>query len=591
MANSGAFTSGKHWNDVNAGLRAANAGQLINRIRAAMVDLDESTANDYLRVLNIDSNAFGVMPGNKGHRDRVRAALLIKLLIGETNTADAPKQRTNLLAKSDGELDRLIVSDGAFILVDPTGSSTTPLPTGPQFVRPTPTLTPTPVKKLTIPAGFEGRYAQTAGVGVSTILGSDMSKSLLDVKLKNPFGDEFRLDVNGELSKYRSSIQGMAVGVDVAYKHFETAMAKDAQQEKAKYDMAISIIKSGLAAVGAGPLALIGAAIVGNLAKHVYAGISSMVSSDTLNSGATSGINAVVDEFGGLVEFSQGQQDLWAQATRVVNVQSVNQSAIAKAASSFKDTLLKRSLDTNGIPGSANLQVTLLARYDEVVQEMNTQLKMGFVKALTGTGKASLGDVVSGAPHDPYQLVKIFVAHVVSSRPDLVAQHKGGMAAFDTYLNEVVKQVYADWKRLFPSVTPINPADAASFASLCEAKMWCRIIVNEQERGRKPRDAVIDRLDALGIVGKWSQSALGAMRISRGRDTATRMRIYGEGRLRYHGSDWEVAELRKLASWIDNDRNVNIPALAAGVVVGGVPGVWKNIRDYNMLATKQRDGL
>jgi hypothetical protein len=121
--------------------------------------------------------------------------------------------------------------------------------------------------------------------------------------------------------------------------------------------------------------------------------------------------------------------------------------------------------------------------------------------------------------------------------------------------------------------------------------MWCRIIVNEQERGRKPRDAVIGRLDALGIVGKWSQSAWGALGISRGGDTATRMRIYGEGRLRYHGSDWEVAELRKLASWIDNDRNVNIPALAAGVVVGGVPGVWKNIRDYNMLATKQRDGL
>jgi hypothetical protein len=70
----------------------------------------------------------------------------------------------------------------------------------------------------------------------------------------------------------------------------------------------------GLAAVGAGPLASIGAAIVGNLAKHVYAGVSSMVSSDTLNSGATSGINAVVDEFGGLVEFSQGQQDLWTNS-------------------------------------------------------------------------------------------------------------------------------------------------------------------------------------------------------------------------------------------------------------------------------------
>jgi hypothetical protein len=81
MANSGAFTSSKHWNDVNAGLRAANAGQLVNRIRAAMADLDEATANDYVRVLNIDSN-FGVMPGSKGHRDRVRAALLIKLLIG-----------------------------------------------------------------------------------------------------------------------------------------------------------------------------------------------------------------------------------------------------------------------------------------------------------------------------------------------------------------------------------------------------------------------------------------------------------------------------------------------------------------------------
>jgi hypothetical protein len=368
-------------------------------------------------------------------------------------------------------------------------------------------------------------------------------------------------------------------------------MARDAQQEKAKYDMAISIIKSGLAAVGAGPLALIGAAIVGNLAKHAYAGISSMVSSDTLNSGAESGINAAVDQFGGLIEFSQGQQDVWAPAMRVHNVQSINQSIISKAASSFKETLFNRSLDTNGIPGQAGLQVTLLARYDLVVEEMITQLRQGFVKALTGTDKASLGAVTSGTPRDPYQLVNIFIAHVVSSRPDLVAQHKGTIAAFDTYLNEVVKQVYADWKRLFPPVTPINPADAASFASLCEAKMWCRIIVNEQERGRKPRDAVIDRLDALGIVGKWSQSALGALRISRSGDTATRMRIYGEGRLRYHGSDWEVAELRKLASWIDNDRNVNIPALAAGVVVGGVPGVWKNIRDYNMLATKQRDGL
>jgi hypothetical protein len=55
-----------------------------------------------------------------------------------------------------------------------------------------------------------------------------------------------------------------------------------------------------------------------------------MVSSDTLNSGAESGINAAVDQFGGLVEFSQGQQDVWAPAMRVHNVQSINQSIISR---------------------------------------------------------------------------------------------------------------------------------------------------------------------------------------------------------------------------------------------------------------------
>jgi len=81
MANSGAFTSIKEWNDVNNGLRLAGASQFVDRIRAAMADLDEATANDYIRVLKIGSS-FGVMPGTKEHRDRLRASLLIKLLIG-----------------------------------------------------------------------------------------------------------------------------------------------------------------------------------------------------------------------------------------------------------------------------------------------------------------------------------------------------------------------------------------------------------------------------------------------------------------------------------------------------------------------------
>ena len=216
--------------------------------------------------------------------------------------------------------------------------------------------------------------------------------------------------------------------------------------------------------------------------------------------------------------------------------------------------------------------------------------------------EATFGAVLSGArdhstvkdlsgrsQRNPYQLADIFLDHILSTRPDLMARHGGGIAVFDTYLNDVRQQVFEDWKKLFPSVKPIEATQAHSFAKLCEAKMWCRVIVNEQQRGRKPRDAVIERLDAVGVVGRWSESALGVFGISRGKGDNERLRIYQEGRLRYHGSNWEVTELQKLAAWIDDDRNVNIPALAAGIVEGGVPGVWDKVKSYNMRVTEERE--
>ena len=599
MANSGAFTSIKEWNDVNNGLRLAGASQFVDRIRAAMADLDEATANDYIRVLKIGSS-FGVMPGTKGHRDRLRASLLIKLLIGQTNTANASTERTSLLAKSDAELDRMILSEGGRIETDPAAPSSTQLPPSTELVRSVATLVPTPVKKLAIP-GAVARHASRHVAIVSNVT-SQTNKSVLNVNLNNVFGDEFRLAIQHQLSKYRSSIEGMAVGVDTAYLAFNTGMAKDAANEKQKYDIAISIIKTGLAATGAGPLASIGAAIVGELAKHTYAGLSGMVSSDTLNSGATSGINAGVDAFGGMVEFSQGQQNLWAPAIRVHNVQSVNQSVIAKAASGLKDTLLNRSMRLDGVPGEATLKVTLLQRFDSIVDEMISHLNGSFVRLLTGTNEPTFSAVKTNVSDhatvkigghsqpNPLQITDIFLDHVLSTRPDLVSRYNGSMLAFEAYVDIVRKQVLEDWNRLFPPVTPIAPDQVELFAKLCEAKMWCRVIVNEQVRGRKPRDAVIDRLDAVGVVGKWSQSVLGGLRISRGSDDNLRRRIYGEGRLRYHGSKWEVDELRKLAAWIDDDRNVNIPALAAGMTKDGIKGVWDKIWSYNRRVTETRDG-
>jgi len=293
------------------------------------------------------------MPGTKDHRDRLRASLLIKLLIGQTNTANASTERASLLAKSDAELDRMILSEGGRIETDPAAPSSTQLPPSTELVRSVATLVPTPVKKLAIP-GAVADHARRHVTLVSNVK-SQTNKSVLNVNLNNVFGDEFRLAIQHQLSKYRSSIEGMAVGV-------------------------------------------------------------------------------------------------------------------------------------------------------------------------------------------------------------------------------------------FPPVTPIAPDQVVLFAKLCEAKMWCRVIVNEQVRGRKPRDAVIDRLDAVGVVGKWSQSVLGGLRISRGSDDNLRRRIYGEGRLRYHGSKWEVDELRKLAAWIDDDRNVNIPALAAGMTKDGIKGVWDKIWSYNRRVTETRDG-
>lgn len=610
MPNSGAFTRIKEWNDVNTGLRLANASRLVDPIRTAMFDLNEATANDYVRVLQIPRSAM-MMPGTKERRDRVRALLLIQLLIRETTTADAPTVRTALLSKSDTDLNGLILSKGAGIgsssasvPTEPTVQSTTRLPSPPEVTPTAATPLPTPVKKLIIPQAVADLYGRrvTINSNLSSVVKSDRDKSLMLDKLNNVFGDEFRSQLTLELSNYRSSISGMAEGVTTAYEEFNTAMAKDAQQEKKKYDIAISLIKTGLAAIGAGPLASIGAAIVGELAKHAYAGLSSMASSDALQSGATSGINATVDAVSAMVQFSHGQQNLWATAIRVHNVQSVNQSVVAKAASGLKDSLFDRSMSLDGVPGSANLKVTLLERYDKVVLEMITHLNKAFVRSLTGAHEETFGAVLSGArdhatvkdlgghaQKNPYQLADIFIDHVLSTRPELMARYGGGIAAFDFYLNEVRRQVFEDWKKLFPPVKPIEAAQAQSFAKLCEAKMWCRVIVNEQQRGRKPRDAVIERLDAVGVVGRWSESALGVLRISRGKDDNERLRIYREGRLRYHGSNWEVAELRKLALWIDDDRNVNIPALAAGMVKDGVPGVWDKIKSYNMRVTEERD--
>jgi hypothetical protein len=467
------------------------------------------------------------------------------------------------------------------------------------------TLLPPPVKKLVIPKAVADLYDRRTTItrNLASVVHSDHDKSLLLEKLNNVFGDEFRNQLTLELSNYRSSILGMAEGVNTAYEAFNKAMAKDAQQEKKKYDIAISIIKTGLSAIGAGPLASIGAAIVGELAEHAYAGLSGMMSSSALKSGATSGINATVDAVGAMVQFSHGQQDLWATTIRVQNVQSVNQSVIAKAASGLKKTLTDRRMSLDGVPGSAYLKLTLLERYDAVVSDMITHLNKAFVTSLTGAHEATFGAVLSSARDhatvrdltgrsqaNAYQLADIFIDHVLSTRPDLMARQGGGIAVFDTYLNDVRRQVFEDWKRLFPTVKPIDATQAQSFAKLCEAKMWCRFIVNEQQRGRKPRDAVIERLDAVGVVGRWSQSGLGALRISRSKDDNERLRIYQEGRLRYHGSSWEVAELQKLALWIDDDRNVNIPALAAGIVEGGVPGVWDKVKSYNMRVTEERDG-
>jgi hypothetical protein len=612
MPNTGAFARVKEWNDVNSGLRLANASRLVDPIRTAMVGLDEATANDYVRVLQIPRSGM-TMPGTKERRDRVRALLLIQLLTHETTTADAPTVRAALLSKSDTDLNASILSKGAGIgsssasvQTEPTAQSTTRLPSAPEVAPAAATLVPPPVKKLAIPKAVADLYGRRATINsnFASIVRSDRDKSLLLEKLNNVFGDEFRTQLTLELSNYRSSISGMAEGVDTAYEAFNKAMAKDAQQEKKKYDIAISIIKTGLAAVGAGPLVSIGAAIVGELAEHAYAGLSGMISSNTLKSGATSGINATVDAVGAMVQFSHGQQDLWATAIRVQNMQSVNQSVIAKAASGLKKALTDRRMSLDGVPGSANLKVTLLERYDMVVLDMITHLNRAFVMSLTGSHEATFGAVLGSARDhstvrdlsgrsqtNPYQLADIFLDHVLSTRPDLMARHGGGIAVFDTYLNDVRRQVFEDWRRLFPPVKPIEAAQAQSFAKLCEAKMWCRVIVNEQRQGRKPRDAVIERLDAVGLIGRWSQSGLGMLRISRSKDDNERLRIYQQGRLRYHGSNWEVAELQKLALWVDDDRNVNIPALAAGIVEGGISGVWDKVRSYNMRVTEERERL
>ena len=612
MPNSGAFTRVKEWDDVNSGLRLANASRLVDPIRTAMGTLDEATANDYVRVLQIPRSGV-MMPGSKERRDRVRALLLIQLLTRETTTADAPTVRGGLLSKSDTELNALILSKGAGIgsssasvQIAATVQSTTRLPSPPEMTPTAATLVPPPVKKLATPPALAdlNNRRTTINRNLSSVVRSDSEKSLLLAKLNNVFGDEFRNALTLELSNYRSSISGMAEGVNTAYEEFNKAMAKDAQQEKKKYDIAISIIKTGLAAVGAGPLVSIGAAIVGELAEHAYAGLSGMISSNTLKSGATSGINATVDAVGAMVQFSHGQQDLWATAIRVQNMQSVNQSVIAKAASGLKKALTDRRMSLDGVPGSANLKVTLLERYDMVVLDMITHLNRAFVMSLTGSHEATFGAVLGSARDhstvrdlsgrsqtNPYQLADIFLDHVLSTRPDLMARHGGGIAVFDTYLNDVRRQVFEDWRRLFPPVKPIEAAQAQSFAKLCEAKMWCRVIVNEQRQGRKPRDAVIERLDAVGLIGRWSQSGLGMLRISRSKDDNERLRIYQQGRLRYHGSNWEVAELQKLALWVDDDRNVNIPALAAGIVEGGISGVWDKVRSYNMRVTEERERL
>jgi len=382
----------------------------------------------------------------------------------------------------------------------------------------------------------------------------------------------------------------MGLGVDTACQNFNKGMAADAENEKKKYDIAISILATGLAATGAGPLAYVGMAVVGQVAKHVYAGVADMVNKQDSKTGAAAGIKAGVGVVAGFVNFSQGQEDPWATATRLQNVQSVNQSVVGTAATSFKNMLFDRSLDKNGVPGDSTLQPILIQRYSAIMKDMMIHLNKAFAELLTGTNAArgslpqknhSMIEINGKLQSNPYEKADIFIAHVMSTRPDLMSRYDGKLAGLDQYLNDVRAQVSTDWMKLFPRVPLLEAAEVKSFANICEAKMWCRVIVNEKARGRPPRNAVIVRLEAVGLVGRWQQSVFGTTAWGLSSNLAERTRIRSEGRLRYHGSAWEIAELQKLAAWIDDDVNVNIPQLAAGTAGGGVPGVLKKIGDYN----------
>ncbi|BAI71018.1 hypothetical protein AZL_003800 [Azospirillum sp. B510] len=601
MANSGAFTRVKEWNDVNSGLRLANAGGFVDKIRKAMTDLDESTANDFMRVLQIPRSGM-TMPGTKDHRDRARAVLLIQLLLGETTTADAPTVRATLLSKSDGDLDGLIRGKAAAVgraappSVQPELSLALVQPPSPppsRIMTVAPPARPAPLFRFR-QAATKVRadiHEKNAPLRQARSL-ADGEKSALKTKLDNFLTTGDLLDVQGSLFLLQGHIQAMLEGVEAAYGEFEKAMIKDGEAEKAKVGLALSIVRSGLILAG-GPLADVAVRLIGHIVE---------VSAQTAKDALKSGIEATVTT--GLFEYSKAPDSSWAEASRVVSPPTLNQSIIHRAARSFRRNVADRAMNITGVPGKAQIKVTIMNRFGDMILEMTQHLKHALfdtimtVKDRSGSTVPRLAVLAGNLGHrtlegtmdrNVYAIVDIFIEHVTSTAPQLLLLH-GAHRGIDTYLDELRRTVKTEWVSTFNvPASSVTPGDAKAFAELCEIKMWCRVIANERlsGRNRKPKDACVQRLDATGLIKIWKQSVKGSMGFSSADDARVRQQIYTAGKLRYHGSTWEVEALVKLAEWIDDDENVNIAKIGIGMMT--LRDVQQKIRKYARDLTYARD--
>lgn len=608
--NSGTFVTDERWKKAVSGLTSAgvNAQDLI-KVTSAATNISDEEIEIYLSTLHVDRSLL-ILPGTKETRDKARAVTLIKLLRKQIRPDEAAAELDRLSGRSDAELNQQIhaavsgltapvvpLSDGAIRAKPPEPAPTALMPAR-MVPRP---MTPAAARL----AKFRTAASEIIEISRDLRSMSDRDKSALKTKLDGFVTAEQVMRSCANLLILKNGMDRMCVGLLEAYDHFEDALKKDAEAEKAKVELVISIIGSGLAVAG-GPLAALGVGMIGRYAANTI--VSQYITADTLGSGIAFANNSLLATMKRQITYSESQGP-WAANAEVTNAQALNQTLAGRAALAFRN-LLDRSIDVRAVPGRFALKDHVMSNYESTVHDMAASICGGLEGVIGSIDSKHIHGTVLGRmdripTSNPHLLSEQFVEYAIRNGYAVLLNHSqpGRDGSFwvgvDKFIDALRERAFKDWNDLFAtnSVMVTTSDSIELFRDLCEAKLWCRTITTEQSpngRKRAPKAACLERLDQLGIIQIWRQSLRGALAGKFGigsmsdEDKKIREAAKSAGRLRYHGSDWEKTALYKVAAFIDNDKNVNIPNVALGRQ--DVTRVWETIKDYiRRIVTERED--